>query len=149
MFRLPGYQFVSNNRTGYKGGLAIYIRYPCQYKICDDLTININNEVESIFTKIDQHLHKLVIGEIYRVPGTNAQISILEYQKILHMLSTISGRAMIAMNQNFNCMNIDHRGITVDLIDALISSSFVPTITEPTRITHYTATLIINLYMPR
>ena len=42
----------------------------------DDLKLNINNEFESVFIEIDQSYHKLVIGEIYRVPGTNSHFSL-------------------------------------------------------------------------
>ena len=48
----------------------MYIR-----EILDDLTMNISNEFESVFIENDQTLHKLFIGDIYRIPGTNAQIS--------------------------------------------------------------------------
>jgi len=76
MFPLPGNHFVSYNITWCKGGFAMYIRESFQYKIRDDLTMNINNERESIFIEIDQSFHKLVIGEIYRVPGTNSHFSL-------------------------------------------------------------------------
>ena len=52
----------------------------------DDLKLNINNEFESVFIEIDQNLYKLIIGDIFRVPGTNAPISLQRYHKILHML---------------------------------------------------------------
>ena len=62
--------------------------------------MNISNEYEFIFIEIYENLHKLVIGEMYRVPVTNAQICLQRYQKILHMLSTISGNVMIGEDQN-------------------------------------------------
>ena len=121
-FPPPGYQFVSNNRTWCKGGgVAVYTRESFQYKICGDLTMNINNEL----------MHKLVIGEICRVRGTNAHMSLHRYQKILHMLSTISGGAMIGTDQHFNYVNLDHHGITGNLLDGFISCAFAPTINKP------------------
>ena len=63
------------------------------------------------------------------------------------MLSANSRNAMIGTDKYFNHMNIDHQGITGDLLDAFISSGFVPTITKSTRITYNTATLIDNIYV--
>ena len=66
----------------------------------DDLKLNINNEFKSVFIEIDQNLYKLIIGDIFRVPGTNVQISLQRYHKILHMLFAISGNTMIVADKN-------------------------------------------------
>ena len=34
--------------------------------------MNYNNEFETIFIEIDDNMHKMLIGEIYSVPGTSA-----------------------------------------------------------------------------
>ncbi|KAK2139905.1 hypothetical protein LSH36_1566g00003 [Paralvinella palmiformis] len=54
---------------------------------------------------------------------------------------------MMGMNHNFNYINMDHHGITGDLLGAFNFSGFVPTITKITRITHNTVTLIDNVYV--
>ena len=81
-------------------------------------------------------LTKTCPKKIYRVPGTIAQISLQRCQKILHIRSTVSGNAMIGTDQTFNYMNIEHQGITGDLLDAFVSSRFVPTINQTN--TNYT-----------
>ena len=108
MFPLPDYKIVCNNRKhGQRGGVAIYTRDIFQYKLRDDLTMNYNNEFETIFIEIDDNMHKMLIGEIYRVPGTSAQLSIQRYQSILHIISAFNGDVMIGSDQNFNYANID------------------------------------------
>ena len=52
---------VCNNRTGCKGGrLAFYTKQPFQYKMCDGLTMNNNNEFESIFIENRSKCESLV-----------------------------------------------------------------------------------------
>ncbi|KAK2140405.1 hypothetical protein LSH36_1367g00017 [Paralvinella palmiformis] len=63
------------------------------------------------------------------------------------MLSAFSGNAMIGTDINFDYMNIEHHGITGDLLGAFIYSGFVPTITKPTPITYNKGTLINNIYV--
>jgi len=46
-----------------------------------------------------------------------ATFSLQRYQKILHMQSAISANGMIGTDQTFNYMNIEHHGITRDLLD--------------------------------
>ena len=83
-------------------GVAIYTRDKFQHKLRDDLTMNYNNEFESIFIEIDDNMHNVLIGEIYRVPGTGAQLSIQRYRSILQIASAFNGDVMIGSDQNFN-----------------------------------------------
>ena len=92
-------------------------------------------------------MHKVLIGEVYRVLGTGAQLSIQRYRSILQIASAFNGDVMIGSDQNFNYANIANHGLTRNLLDSFISSGFIPTITKPTRITHTTSTLIDNLYI--
>jgi len=85
--------------------------------------MNINNEFESIFMVIDQNLHKLINGDIFRFPGTNAQISLQRYQKILHMLFAINENTMTVNDKHFYYMEIDHHLITGDLLGAKMIQS--------------------------
>ena len=118
-----------------------------QYKLRDDLTMNYNNEFETIFIEIDDNMHNMLIGEKDRVSGTSAQLSIQRYQSLLHIVSAFNGDVMIGSDQNFNYANIENHEPTRNLLDSFISSGFIPTITKPTRITHNTSTLIDNLYI--
>ena len=47
---------------------------------------------------------------------------------------------------NVNLLNFETHGLTNDYISALISKSFIPLITLPTRIKHQTATLIDHIF---
>ena len=79
--------------------------YSCdnfQFSLRTDLTVNHIFEFETIFTEITHGMHKPVIGEVYRVPNANEQLSINRYETILSKLSTFNVDIMIGTNQNFN-----------------------------------------------
>ena len=70
MFPLPGYQLYYNNRKhGRGGGVALYIRNEFQARLRSDLIINHDKQFESILAEITLNDKKIMVGEIYRVPG--------------------------------------------------------------------------------
>ena len=148
MFQIPGYNFLCNNRLrGKGGGVALYIRENFHITLRKDLTLNHGTEFESIFAEICDNQSKLLVGEIYRVPGTNDQISVERYESLIQKMSGFHGDVIIGTDQNFNYVNIERHAKTRDLLDVFISSGFFPTITIPTRITHGCSSLIDNIYV--
>ena len=148
MFSIHGYNFVCNNRIrGRGGGVALYISDNFHFKVRSDLTVNFDVEFESIFVEMHIKNEKILIGEVYRVPGTNEQRSVQRYESLLQDMSDFNGDIMIGTDQNFNYINMEQHANTRDLFDLFIASGFIPTITIPTRITHQTSTLIDNIYV--
>jgi hypothetical protein len=147
-FSIPGYQFVQRHRINRKGGgVCIYISDIFQVKERDDLSLNIASEFESIFIEITNLTKKLIVGEIYRVPGTSEHLSIDRYNTILQKLNNFKGDIIIGTDQNFNYLNTETHANTLNLLDTFISAGFLPTITKPTRITYNSSTLIDNIYV--
>ena len=119
--------------------------------ICDNYQFSIRTvihilEFETILAEITHGMHKLVIGEVYRVPNTNEQLSSNRYETILRKLLIFNGDVMIGTDQNFNYLNVERHGNTRDLLNLFITNGFIPTITKATRICHSTSTLIDNIY---
>ena len=50
-------------------------------------------------------------------------------------------------DQNFNYYEINRHGNTRNLLNSVVSAGLIPTITNPTRITDHSATLIDNIYI--
>lgn len=148
MFEIPGYQFLQKNRSNRKGGgVCVYAMNKFQCIPREDLSVNYTNEFESIFIEITNLAHKLIVGEVYRVPGTNELNSIARYDDILNKLDTFKGDVIIGTDQNFNYINTDSHTNTLNLLNTFVAAGFLPTITKPTRITHNTSTLIDNIYV--
>lgn len=147
-FPIPGFQFVQTNRTNRKGGgVGIYIRDELQFIQRPDLALNIESEFESIFVEVTNLPQKLIVGEIYRIPNTNEQLSIDRYETILQQLTAFNGDIIIGTDQNFNYINTSTHNNTSQLLNTFITAGFIPTITKPTRITQFTSTLIDNIYI--
>lgn len=146
-FNIPGYDFVYKNRTSKGGGVAIYINKDFDYTIREDLSVFEQGEFESIVVEVSKNNQKAVVGEIYRVPNTNATSSVIKYENLLQKLENYRHPIILATDQNFNLLKIDHHAKTKELLDLFLTSNLVPSITKPTRITHSSSTLIDNIYI--
>ena len=147
-FKIPGYNFVYQNRyNASRGGVAIYINSKHNYKLRDDLAVNVSGIFESIFIEVHSDNFKAVVGEIYRVPNTNEVRSISMYENIITKLQSYKHDIVIGTDQNFDYIKIDQHQNTQDLLDTFITNGILPSITKPTRITHTSATLIDNIYI--
>ena len=146
---IPGYKFIFKNRENRsKGGVAIYIRNEHNYRIRDDLSIFIEGEYETIFAEIKSQPHNILIGEIYRIPGTPEKLSIERYDATLsQMMKDKHMDILLATDQNFDFLKINQHSYTANLFDTFIAHGLIPTITRPTRIQHSSATLIDNIYI--
>ena len=146
---ITGYELVCKNRKHKaKGGVAIYIKNNHKFIVRNDLSTFIEGEFECIFVEVKAIPYNAIIGEIYRVPNTPEQLSIVRYDETLgKVLSNKSHDIIIAGDQNFDYMKINTHNHTADLFDLHVSHGLIPTITRPTRITHSTATLIDNIYI--
>jgi hypothetical protein len=148
MYHIPGYQFVCNNKVrGKGGGVALYIHDKFHITERPDLTLNYGTEFESIFVEASCDDKTLLVGEIYRIPGSNDQVSVERFDSLLHSLTNFKGQIVIGTDQNFNFLNVQHHNKTLELLNVFIPSGFFPTITIPTRITHDTSSLIDNIYV--
>ena len=146
--KIKGYKLFLHNRVSIdKGGVAIYIRDTYQCKEMKNLSTFIEGEYESLFIKINKTPQSVVVGEIYRVPGTNEQLSIKRYEESLEKIQQHSSDIIIGTDQNFDFLKIKEHKNTSDLFELFISQGVLPTITRPTRITSKTATLIDNIYI--
>jgi hypothetical protein len=130
-----------------KGGVAIDVRDTINFKMRDDLSLYVEGEFESIFIETCDKYSPAIIGEIYRIPNTNAQTSLERFKTTLNKLEHANKQIIIGTDQNFDYLKIDSDRVTSDLFDAYLSSNIIPTITKPTRVTHTSATLIDNLYV--
>ena len=74
---IDGYNLLTNNTKNKKGsGMAILIKSHINYILCPELSYNINNEFETIFVKVKNKVDSILVGEIYRPPGTNEKLKI-------------------------------------------------------------------------
>ena len=109
-----------------------------------------NEHIECLFIEVDKSAislpKNLVIGVVYRPPGTNAD----EYNRILgEIISPLNRESKfcyITGDFNLDLFKAETHIGTSDNLDLLYSFSYLPMINRPTRITSSSATLIDNIF---
>ena len=88
---------------------------------------------------------KYLISVCYRSPDSENSCFLENFQK---MVSDIGkDNAIITGDFNYNLFNLTKHQETDDYYNDLISSSFRPIITKPTRITEHSSTLIDQIWV--
>ena len=150
LFPLEGYQCVHSYRYNRKGGgVTMYIKDNIQFNLRQDLEIR-NCDVDNVFIEFNgKHFgfsHNVVVGTIYRPPNTNLQQFNDNLNELLDSLKSERKICYILGDFNINLMNCESHCDTNIFFNSLISHSFYPVISKPTRITEYSATLIDNIF---
>jgi hypothetical protein len=148
LYNIEGYNFISLQRQNItRGGVGIYIKNDINFIHRTDLEINREGEFESIFIQTQSPNKKnAIIGEIYRVPGTNETDSINAYDNILAKLNNEKHDIFIGTDQNHDYLKIHQHKKTAELLNVFLNNAIIPTIIKPTIITDQSATLIDNIY---
>ena len=106
--------------------------------------------MESMFVEItcnaNDHRHDIIIGVIYRPPGTNIHEFNDSLDNLMNVIKTSNKKCYIMGDFNIDILNSERHTGTSDFIYIIYSHSFLPCINRPTRITETTATLIDNIF---
>jgi len=131
-----------------RGGVSIMVRPYVNYLERSDLRIFEEGKFESVFIEIMQKGRpSIVVGEIYRVPGTDETEFIENYKTIIDKIKSEHKRLIIGSDQNLDYLKINSHSKTMNFFDLNLTNNIIPTIYKPTRVTHKTATLIDNIYL--
>ena len=154
-FSLPNYTLINSyRRLTAHAGLIMYVP--------DDFAFNEINEklpvthtstlYESLFGEVWRKniiYKKYVIGNIYRLPSyisDDVKSFINEFTALLNGLSVRSKSVYLCGDYNIDLLKIHSVEDYSSFFDNIISSSFVPKITLPTRICDTRSSLIDNIY---
>ena len=132
------------------GGLAILIKKNINYTVRNDLSFPLNKQLlyDSLFVEIKlPNNTNIIIGNIYRSPG---QSPIHEFNKeletLLDKIKKETTKIIITGDFNINLLNTNVHKPTTEFLDTWIAKGYLPQLTQPTRITGNTATLIDNIF---
>ena len=154
-FLLPNYSLIfENRRLSTHGGLIMYVHDDFAYKdLNQEIIISGTSTLfESHFVEIWRktcRFQKYVIGNVYRLPSYNAEdLSAFtnEYSDLLNRLRTRPKFVYICGDYNIDILIMCSNNNYNTIYENVISSSFAPKITLPTRICDTTSTLIDNIY---
>ena len=149
---LNGYTFhytipVKNPR----GGVGIYLRDTIKdIHIRDDIGFSgtcdcTRCEVESLFIDFTFQDKKFTLGGLYRHPNGNVLHFTHGLENAIGMVD-INRYFILAGDTNIDIIKYDNAHV-LDYLTMLMSRSFLPYVTLPTRITSYTATCIDHLFV--
>ncbi len=146
--KLEGYKLYDEHRKKMtKGGVAVYVSERLQYIDRKDLNIFDEGLFESCFIEVKLRGKNTVIGEVYRIPGTNEVDFIKKYESIISKVQKEKKDIIIGTDQNLDYLKIQEHTNTAKFLEINLTNSLLPTISKPTRITHRTCTLIDNIYV--
>ena len=133
-------------------GIFIHNKYK-DYEILTEESVFEPHVYESLWVKIKmKNGRDKIIGNVYRpnsAPLANLQRAIEIHQSIIDKIMSNKMHAkcdiQILGDFNVNMLNFETHGLTNNYINMLISKSFLPLITLPTRIKNQSATLIDHI----
>ena len=131
-----------------RGGVSILIRSNIKYIERSDIDIFEEGIFESVFIEVQRKYKcNIVIGEIYRIPGTCEREFIEKYKSIVAKIKHENKKIIIGTDQNLDYLKINAHSRTMDFFNLNLENNIIPTIYKPTRVTHTSATLIDNIYI--
>ena len=147
MYSLSKHNLIFNNRINRRGGgVAMYVPTNLHYIVRNDLN-TMSHTMESVFIEIISPKRKnLVVGTIYHPPSSDHNAFLLEIQQLLSNPSLQNKHCILMGDFNINLLKCDDDNFSQDFFDSLLSSSFIPLITRPTRLSSHSCTLIDNIF---
>ena len=139
---------MHNYRTMKIGrGVAPCVKDCIDFNIRHDL-FNSSEHIESAFIEIDKDCvgtdSNVIIGVIYRPPGTDISLFNESLCNILSELQIENKLCYLLGDYNLNLLNTNGHTLTREFVDIMYSYSLLPNITKPTR--ERSATLINNIF---
>ena len=145
---ISGYVSESCPTESTAGGALLYISNKLNYKPRNNLKIYQKNQLESIFIEIiNKKAKNVIVGCIYRHPCM--QINDFNQNFLTPLLEKISfeNKEIILMGDfNINLLKHNQNTQTAEFLDNMTSNGLIPQITNPTRITVKSKTIIDNIF---
>ena len=146
-FLIDNYDFVFKNRQGrVGGGVALYVLKSLNYVLHDNISI-MNNVLETLFIEIMNPGGKnIIVGVIYRPPNNNPREFLTQFSDLLRSPAFINKDVFLMGDFNINLLNHEHNNLSQEFLETLLSASFLPLISKPTRVTNSSTSLIDNIF---
>ena len=148
-YNIMGYNLIENHRHNKMGGgVGIFLKSNISFQIRSDL--GHHESYESVFVEIEKEsFHKnrnLVVGVIYRPPGTDLKLFNEDINSLLNLLKNENKLCYLMGDYNINLLNYGKHSDTTEFVDILHGHSFISLINRPTRVKQQSATLIDNIF---
>ena len=146
LYNITGYSMFTNNSSRNSGGLTLYIdSIHDKCFVRNDLNLNCI-DTESLFIEILCKEKNIVIGVVYRRPGTGFDNFYTKVSNIVDSLRLENKVIYITGDFNVDLLKFRESNDATNLLTLFTANNFVCTIAHPTRVTATTATLIDHLW---
>ena len=148
---LPSYNIERTDTESASGGTLLYISKSLNYINRQDLNLYKTKELETTFIEVilPKRKRNLVVGTIYRHPCMDADEFNTQYlPKLLSNISKEIKQKDFVLMEDFNIdlLNYTSDYKVAEFLHKMYSSSLLPLITHPTRISKTSQTLIDNIF---
>ena len=154
ILKIDGYQFIHKPKSvSQHGGVGFYINDALDFTI---LSTVVNDDLcDSLFVEFIIKLpctyqtYKIILGNIYRPPRQsveNYSAFITSLEQTLESFENINNVILVG-DFNIDLLKIRQNEHANSFFETLLSNGYIPTITQPTRITDYSKTLIDNCFI--
>ena len=143
---ISGYDIVRKDRSRRGGGVCIYLRTSINYKIRNEL---VPEGIEAVCLEICKPNSKnFIVASVYRPPDSTPEFFV-EFEKMIKLIDDENKELHILGDLNCNLLNINSNQPTKTLKAILETYQLSQLITEATRITDISCTLIDHfIYLP-
>ena len=100
---------------------------------------------ESLFIETVIHYHKVVIGVVYKPPESNTEIFVAHFSDLIGIIYKERKQCILMGDFNLDLIKVDIHNQTKDFVHSLYTNAIYPTISNPTRVTEHSATLLYNI----
>ena len=146
MFDIEGYSMFYNNTSRKSGGVCMYVSNNyCKTFVRNDLTLN-RTSIETLFVEIQHNKQNILVGVIYRRPGTDFDDFYNSLSSILNVTKKENKLIYITGDFNIDLLKFHGDEKILDYVNLFISNNLYCTLVYPTRVTNTTATLIDNIW---
>ena len=129
------------------GGVSILVNENYESKLLTEISCSLVC-IESIFVEYKRGNKNIIVGSIYRPPGTDSEDFLSNLNRILTHLSTINSSCNILCGDfNYDILRSGENGPCCDFLNTMATSALLPMITKPNRISEDSFTLIDNIFV--
>lgn len=142
---LPGYNFLFKNRSNKKGGgVGIFLKLGLDYTLFDN-ALSTDDVSECLCIEIKFHNSSAIIFAIYRPPNSDPYHLIHQLDLAFSNLKS-SSKVYLVGDFNLDLTKAGSDKSVAAFYDLLASFNFAPLISQPTRVTHSSSSVIDNIF---
>ena len=152
LIHIRGYNFVHRSRTtGRGGGVGLFVKDQLDYQSVELIDNSMHHHsYESLFLRFPQSNGSYFLsGVVYRPPGKDLEEFNTEFGQLLDALTSKNKDMFILGDFNIDLLNAHLHAHTNYFSDMMSSHHLLPAISQPTRVTATSSTLIDNIYSNR